>query len=394
MILKTKTIFIFSILMISFLYGDTSIFLSNQDNKTFSTKEFQDEHFQKVWKKIRKKLVKGSQLYEKQKDVPENTILFGKDKKDIQEDIDEVINNIIDILLDDDFLEYKDDIANINEKIEAKNKKIIQYQEERVSAPLKSLFHTTKKGYDKKIKNINDELTILKHKIILIQQHLQSNFLEIGVKLDKTQIEALLYRIDSSDIIQVSLVMDILKKINTQISFLMKDTNENLMHAKRYYGMHLLSLSLILKIQQQYITKVREVYIPKIDKIIKEIKEVSDRTKLRIRQESNNNRKEIYKSNLKAQQLTNKVASLYRSQLLEAQIKMQKAQSTTRANLLVAENTYNTVSLSSGLYKIVSETQLMFDEISKIQMPDIIPFENIQIENKYKELTKKILEEE
>jgi len=35
MILKTKTIFIFSILMISFLYGDTSIFLSNQDNKTY-----------------------------------------------------------------------------------------------------------------------------------------------------------------------------------------------------------------------------------------------------------------------------------------------------------------------------------------------------------------------
>ena len=256
MIYQNKKTLIVSILMFSFLHAEGNFISLNNDNKTFETKKFQDEHFQKIWKKLKKQLVKGSELYEKKETVPDNTILFGTDKKDIQEDIDEVINDIIDILLDNDFLEYKEDIANINEEINKKNEKLIKYQEEKISAPLKSLLHTTKKGYDKKIKNIKDELDILQNKIFLIQEHLQRNFFEIGVKLDKTQIEALLSRVDSNDIIQISLIMNILKKVNRQIAFLMKDTNENLMHAKRYYGMHLLSLSLIVKIQKQYISKI------------------------------------------------------------------------------------------------------------------------------------------
>jgi hypothetical protein len=70
---------------------------------------------------------------------------------------------------------------------------------------------------------------------------------------------------------------------------------------------------------------------------------------------------------------------------------MQEAQEHTKKNLLLAENTFSTVSLSSGLYNLIRQSQMMFDKISRIQVPEIVPFENLQIEQKYKELTKQIL---
>jgi hypothetical protein len=69
---------------------------------------------------------------------------------------------------------------------------------------------------------------------------------------------------------------------------------------------------------------------------------------------------------------------------------MIEAQKVALANLRVSKNTYETVSLSADLYDLISESQEMFVEISKIQVPDIIPFENVQLKQKYRELTEKI----
>ena len=50
------------------------------------------------------------------------------------------------------------------------------------------------------------------------------------------------------------------------------------------------------------------------------------------------------------------------------------------------------VLLSSDLYSLISESQTMFNTITKIQIPHIVPFQNIQIQKRYKELTKTLNE--
>ena len=66
---------------------------------------------------------------------------------------------------------------------------------------------------------------------------------------------------------------------------------------------------------------------------------------------------------------------------------MIEAQKISLANLKLSKNTYATVSLSADLYTLISESQTMFEEVSKIQVPSIVPFENMQIRQKYLELT-------
>jgi len=370
---------------------DKSISVYNEMVHEESDEEKRTRKFEEIWNKVRGKLVKGSKLYSEKESAPNTTLVFGDDKQDIQEDIDELLNDTIALLLNDDLLVYQEKIEELNQKIDDNELKLAEYKEERVGAPLKSMVHTTKSGYDTKIKDTQDEIAIFKNRIHVVEGHLKDRFALVGVTLSREQIAVLLARADGHDIVQVSLVIDVIKQITEQILGLMKESGEDLLQAKRYYGMHLISLALVVHLQQQYIDRVNGVYIPKIDAIISRAGKMMNRTEILIDKEQNRDREMIYRSNLEAQAFTKKVAIEYRKELITSREKMLEAQAHTKKNLQVTENTFATVSLSSGLYNLITQNQMMFDKISRIQIPQIVPFKNIQIEEKYKELTKQIL---
>ncbi len=395
--IKLILILLITTLNASFLDNAGDFFSSLKDkivkkDEKKSDKQLREEHFKDIWKSIKDKLVEGYRLYDKKEKAPDSAF-FSKDKSDYQEDIDELLGTIIEALIEDDFLEYKDEVADIEEKIRRYENKLARLREDRVSAPKESTIHTTKAKYDQKIKQTLEEIEILKSKKEQIYKKLKDDFKRVGVKLDTKQIDTILDRVDGDDIIQLSLVMDVLKQITAQILELMRESGEDLDQAKRYYGMHLVSLALVVHIQERYIQKVKNVYIPKLDKLIQKSKDIIYKTEIAIDKEDSKSRRAIYESNLKAQKLTLEVAKLYKKHLLEAINSVKRAQITAKKNLDLAENTYSTVSLSSGLYNLIKENEAMFDKISQIQMPRIEPFKNLQIQKKYKELTKKILEE-
>jgi hypothetical protein len=355
-------------------------------------KKIQQEHFESIWNKIKDELIESSELYDKKDRVP-NSAFWATDKKDINDDIDDILNDIIKTLINDDLLEYKKRVEKINKKIKKYEREVSEYREERVGAPEESLIHTTKEGYDKKIKETNDEITIAKNEIRIIQNNLKQSFKEIDVDLTLDQIDTLLVRADGYDIIQVSLVMNVLKQITNQILTLMKGSDEDLVQAKRYYGMHLMSLTLVVHIQQRYLDAVDNIYTVRLKKILKKNRAIINETQRAIQFETDSDRKSIYKNNLEAQNLILNVINLYKNQLIASRNQMKKAQDEAKKNILVAENTYRTVALSSSLYRLVSQDRLVFDKISKIQIPDIVPFKNTQMKKQYKMLQKEILDQ-
>jgi hypothetical protein len=67
-----------------------------------------------------------------------------------------------------------------------------------------------------------------------------------------------------------------------------------------------------------------------------------------------------------------------------------EAQQTAKKNLQMAKNTYKTVILSSRLHELIVRSRAEYEQIGKMQVPPIVPFENKQLEKTYKEITKKI----
>ena len=358
--------------------------------KPKTQKEIEEEQFAETWDSVFSKYRDGTELLEKRLSAP-NSAWFESSKKDYKEKIDGVINDILGVLTSQNLLEYKEEIKDKKNEIKKLKSRILYYREKRIGAPKESMIYTTKDGFNAKIKDRKDEIAILENDIRIVKKNLEKSFLETGIELNSQQLDVLLSRVDGDDIIQMSVVMKVLNKITEQILKLMKESGEELSEAKRYYGMHLISWQLVHYIQQKYIERVNSEYIPKIDSIIKKTNSMMSKTSALIDREKEEEKRLIYQKNFEIQKETQYVAIEYRKQLQNAQQEMRKAQNMTKSNIRLSQNIYNTVSLSSELYSVISQSQKMFNKIAKIQMPKIIPFENIQIRKKYQEITGEIL---
>ncbi|HIP19473.1 MAG TPA: hypothetical protein EYG78_09090 [Sulfurovum sp.] len=348
-----------------------------------------EERMDKVWDKIYPDLEEGAKNIDKLNNAPDSTWI-GTDKEDVQKDINQLFEMIVNGLIEDDLLIYKTKMEKLKKEISSNKANILKYREKRVGAPKRSAIYTTKSEYDTKIEETKNENGILENEIRIIKEDLKKNFEEIGVNLSAAQIDVLLTRVDGDDIIQISLVMETLKHITKQILVLMKASKEELTQAKKYYGMHQVLLELVVYIQQKYIDKCNNVYLPKIDKMISDSAEMMVNTNRLKAQEEDARRRSIYNNNLDAQMLTNKAAKLYKNDIISSRNNMMQAQKISKENLKLSKNTYATVMLSADLFDLINESQSMFEEVSKIQVPNLVPFENIQLEQKYKELTEKL----
>ncbi len=376
------------------LYDETrektiQIYEDTLDTKPVTHDALRKERLSKAWDSALDELKEGTHYIDELKTAPDSAWI-GRDKEAIHEDMDALFDRIIQGLVGGDLGEYKRQMAKLRKQIDANKEKILTYREKRIGAPESSTIYTTKSEYDEKIKALQDENRVFANDMRIVKENLQKSFDDIGVKLSMDQIDVLLTRVDGDDIIQISLMMDTLKYITNQILHLMQESHEELKQAKRYYGMHEVLLELVVYIQQKYIDKCNNVYLVKIQKIINDSRSMIEETKRLQAHEDDPKRIMVYAHNIEALEMTQKAALRYREDLVRSRDKMIEAQKVAKANLKVSKNTYETVSLSADLYDLMSESQQMFAKISKIQVPDIVPFENLQIKEKYKELTDKI----
>jgi len=354
-----------------------------------NSKKAREEHFDTIWEDVIEELEKGLSINERMESAPQSAI-FGADKISIRREFDRVLDDIINLLLDDNLLNYKDKIREAESDITNLKKSILKYREKKIIAPQESHIKTTKTQYQEKIVYAKREIARQESIILNTKLSMSRNFAELGITLTPEQIDVLLARVDGDDIIQMTLVMDVLKQITTQLLGIMQESNEELTVAKKYYGMHMVLLELVVYIQDKFLHKIERDYLPQIDKIIAHTKSVLLRTTKKISKEDNLKRRNIYYQNYQSQQLTLKTAILYRKNLIDEIKQVKKAKIVGQKNLDLSKNTYETVTLSSDLFRIISSSQDMMKAVMKLQIPTIIPFENIQMKEKYKELTREI----
>ena len=346
-----------------------------------------DTRYKLVWKNSFDKFEEASNLELKLDNTPDASWKFWQtNKDDINEDIDSLINSIIDEIAGIDLLEYKRKVAKYREKIEELREDIAKLRESKILASTKE-----KKEYEDDIAKLKKQIKSIEDGIKEIKKELKKSFRENKISLNAKQIDTLLDRVDGDDIIEMSVILDILKYINSQIAQLVKESGEDLNRAKKYYAMHLVSLKLVVHIQQKYIDKVNSEYIPKLNKIEEKTKKLKYDTEIMIDKSSDERRALIYKKNLEAQNLTLRVVTLYKNALLKSIESVKKAQLISIENLKVADNTLKTVLLSSDLYSVISESKAMFNRVISIQMPEIVPFENLKIKQEFKKMTTRLL---
>ena len=362
-------------------------FSESEETRKQSRAEQEQERFAEMWNNVFSQLEDGLEVVDDIKKAPDSAF-FGEDKKSLRKDLNAVLDNTLVLLEDKSINDYRAQIERFNQLIETSRSSIAQYREDKVTAPKEHSVKTTRDDYKKKIAEEKENISLYQLEIKKITVHFKERLHDIGVDLTQDQVNILLARVDADDIIQMSVVFDVLKQITSQLMQLTQESGEDIKQAKKYYGMHVVLLELVNYMQQKYIDMVDTVYIPKIDTIIANTIKTRNNARKYISSETNAKRIASYKNNINALNLTLKTAKLYQENLKEQKHKVVAAQKVLQRDLNLSQNTYDTVEISADLLSVLKTSKDSFDALMSLQVPQIVPFENMQMQQKYQELSK------
>jgi len=359
------------------------------DSEENGTTEKKNSLFGEVWSKITPELDKALNLQDEQDTLPSSS-WFGKDKGDVREELNAILDEAIEILGISNATNVRQDIQAIERKIHESKENIADYRQKKIGAPVKSKWKTTVSDYEEKIGQTQELIQQYAIDIEKLKLKFSRALSEIGVNLSAEQVDLLLSSVVGDDIIQGSIVYANVKEISQQLMKLTVDSNEDFNISKRYYGLYTILLKILLHMQNTFIHRIDENYVPKIEDIVDEVDVVRGNTKRLLKETKKESHRKHLLANLEAQDLTVKTAALYKRHLLGQREKVEIANRKTIADFEVARNTYKTVKVSGELVNLLRSSQKAFETLMNIQTPDLLVFENLQMKQEFASLTKKL----
>ena len=385
--------------------------LLNQSLKSFSTivneiEETLDEEIQSL-KNITKNKTKidiqekmdSIRLYLdkvnklKKKEVSASTFtIISESKKDYRIKIDQVLKDIEPILFDGEVINYASRIRLVRLNIKSFENEKVKLNEKFVFAPeTGTLLKSSKKDIKKEIKKLDKLIQKSKSIINELEYDLKSKMNNLGIKLTREQIRVMTTRIDGDDLARSFAIFDVTKQISETLSKIMKENAFSGMATVKYYGTYVILSEILGFNQRQYINKIEDIYLPAIDEIKDNIENSIEFAEDSVEKAKSDQSKKILLSNIKSNQFTLEVLKQYKLILFNQIKSLKEALKRTNEQITVSYSTYDTAANSVNLVNLINQTQDTFNKIMNMQLPGIIPFENIELEEKFQEISNQLV---
>lgn len=280
-------------------------------------------------------------------------------------------------------------IGELRKKMGAQRKNITLYQRKKISAPDKTYnpLSVTKTGYQKKIESAKSGIEGLELSIASEKEALVAELKRIGMDLDEEKIDLLLESITGDEFVRVSIIFDNAKAFALELEQLTEKTGEDLEAAKKYYGVYLMLLKTIDRLQNKFVENVDVVYYPKLDEFADAAQKNIAHAEKSIEAGGN---ADVLNNNIYSNQTAFEATQLYKQVLSQQKHEMMMANLECRKNILTAANTYKTVSLSKDLANLLSTSRRAFDSIANLTVPDLRPFENAKMREAFGKITREL----
>ncbi|MBB1274096.1 hypothetical protein [Psychromonas sp. SR45-3] len=336
-----------------------------------------------TWDKMEDRFADIIEVKEDKSVAPESAF-FKKNKAGYQEDIDDLLGDIYAILNDDIVKEASNSITQIDSKMldlqakasQQKSKSVILIGEERQDALQKQ-------------QEYENDIEVYQQNRQKMIEAVQARLDDFGTELSFEQVEALLVRVNADDILAMTTVFPVISEIASSFAKITAASGEDLNNAKKYYSMYVVLLELQLYIQERYIGDLKYKYLPRIDELQSKQNSLINSTQQAQRNASSKH-KVSYSLNLKSQNTTLQAIKLYKVSMQQDLNKMSKAHALLMQDYTLAVNTLNTVTMSSQVSSLITDSNQLFDRIMALQAPELVPFNNIQMQKEFSALTEQI----
>lgn len=332
-----------------------------------------------------------SKLKQSERDAS-NFSLISKSKKDYRLDLDEVLNEIEPILFDGEVVNYSSRIRNARSQIAELKEDKVSLNEKLNFAPEKgNVFSSSKDNILDEIEQINELITKSEKLIDQLEFDLKRKLASLGINLTRKQIRVMTTRVDGDELARSFAIFDITRQISNVLAKMMQDNAFSANASVKYYGTYVILSEILGYSQREYIRKLETIYLPSLNKIETEIKSAIEYAEEGYANATLDSSKKIFKSNIESNKFSLRVLVSYK-EILNGQIrKITDALHSTNEQITVAYSTFDTAANSANLINLINDTQASFDQIMSMQVPDIVPFENSELELKFQEISNKVL---
>ncbi len=312
--------------------------------------------------------------------------------KTYDEKLNAIINDLLEILINSKASEYREKVIRIEKEIRDLRAEIANCETRALLAPSSKkwyeFYKKTRKDYEKKIEELQQEIENKKKAIREIEGILISELRKMGLNLSEEQMKSLLKSVMADDIVQIVSLISNVKFLETQLGRLMREGGkENLVIARKYYGIHVLLLRLVITLYEREVRKIESVYLPKLKEIERTASALIEEAKAELERTRSERNAALLRQNIRSNELTVRVARLYEEYLMSQGLVFKEKLEALKEGYFVAENTFRTVRTSGRLMELIHSGRERFEALLSIEIPKIPIFYNEAMEKEFERLT-------
>ena len=360
----------------------------------------EEDRIGRLFEKIVPTLDEARKLVDRHDQLPKRRFLllrpFGDDQESNEAETTQLLDEAIEMLDSSPLRDLWKELHATRKLIRRGHHKLAEYRQRRVSAPREKetglfdrAFISTKEDYDKMIAAEEGEIKASEEIIDGLKDGIVKLLKELHLDIDREGLESLLSSVSGDDFVSMIALFDNIRQLTGQLQDLTEQSGEALDIAKRYYGMHVVLVKIMDRMQHQFITEIDQEHIPRLQGYTKEAEGNIRQALELIRKEGGD--ESILRSNIESNELTMRAAKLYTEYLLQNADLIRAENKQIKKNLSTALNTYKTVKLSSDVSRLMKTGRQNFEALMKLQIPPLREFRNEMLRKEYQRMTTELL---
>lgn len=212
----------------------------------------------------------------------------------------------------------------------------------------------------------------------------------IGVQVSREVAENLSVAVNSDDVVAMLGAYANVEKLESDLRAAVSAAQDNEAVIRRYYSIHATLLGVLETVQGEVISRIDNVFLPRLEAIDRETRELRQDANARLRQVREPGLRTALEGNLRTQDLTSRATELYRRYLQAQRSSLAQALDRTKTARGVADNTARTAKLALDVAAMVRNTDRDFGAVMAIRPPVVVPFEGEALRREFEGLSRRL----
>jgi hypothetical protein len=322
---------------------------------------------------------------------------FADSKESCQKDLDKILDVLLEVLEVCGAAGYRKSIRNLQADILISKSRIGECRERILSAPaeaslnpIEGLWTGSREGLEDQIADEKDRIVEREGQIEGLKAAFRKHLQGLGVDVPPEKTESFLLPVEDG-IVSMAAVVTNIGRLTEQLQSLVDESRETPSLTKKYYGVYVLLVLAVDRIEKHFVNEIDQAFIPKLDVYGARAGRNIAEAKAHI---SGGGSKELLQGNISAGVRTIEACHVFADTLRSQRRTIADRNRKTQRTLAEAVNTYKTVRLSLDVAELIGQCQASFRALRELRLPQLRTFQNAQLNDEMRQLAERMVEEE